>query len=844
MKKFLALVLALIMTMSLVTISAGAEDFADADSVTYEEAVDVMTAIGVVGGYADGTFNPQGTLTRGAAAKIICNMILGPTEAGALATVEAPFSDVPADHVFAGYIAYCVSEGIVSGYTDGTFRPAGTLTGYAFWKMLLGALGYDADIEGYVGSNFSINVAKRGLNIGLNKGLDGSFVGSKALNREEACLYAFNALKATMVDYGNKSTISVGDITVTTSAEAKKVEDDGVNDYTTNTTTGNNTMEFCEMYFSNLKSTATSDAYGRPATQWKIKAEKVGTYAETAKLTYTAEVKGTVLADDLDDAGIAAYDSSKADSTAKAFSIYINGEDCSAWGTYFGVDIIDTADIKAIFDTKTNLPFTGKGMNVEIFADSDGNLTRIAVVTPYLAEITKVEKDNASTRSVDERALNVTLKNVIGVGDKAIVIDSDVTGFDAVYSEVEKGDFVLVTPNKGDVTAINAAVDVAIPETVTGAITYVKANSKVTMAGVAYDATYVYDQSGDNFNLTSKDATLYLDANGYVIGYEGPSTTGDKAVAVIEKYETLEDGKIVSMLKGVTSDGAIVEWKYENSTVAENTIYTHDADDTTGTGYEAGNGKYVLSTIATGAADDTLVVDNATLYVGATVSIAAKDKSLTYDTTKLYFADDVNFIFVNDGKAVVKEGVQKVTSAPVYVTVDIDKDNNEFITAVYVFAAAAASSATTEDVIFVVYEATPANVKVVVDGKDKTFKAYTAYVNGEKVDDFYTAATLSDNAFWDKEVEDESKAYVESAHASADALSIIENGTVADVVAGIMSISGGADYDLDGATIVDTRTNGDIDEAAELKTNAANIEVSFIYDEDTNVVSYLYVTAK
>ena len=38
--------------------------------------------------------------------------------------------------------------------------------------------------------------------------------------------------------------------------------------------------------------------------------------------------------------------------------------------------------------------------------------------------------------------------------------------------------------------------------------------------------------------------------------------------------------------------------------------------------------------------------------------------------------------------------------------------------------------------------------------------------------------------------------------------------------------------------------NGDIDEATDLKTNAGSIYVSFIYDEDTNVVSYLYVTAR
>ena len=39
MKKFLSLVLALVMTMSLVTVSAGAKDFTDNSKITYDEAV-------------------------------------------------------------------------------------------------------------------------------------------------------------------------------------------------------------------------------------------------------------------------------------------------------------------------------------------------------------------------------------------------------------------------------------------------------------------------------------------------------------------------------------------------------------------------------------------------------------------------------------------------------------------------------------------------------------------------------------------------------------------------------------------------------------------------------------
>ena len=91
MKKFLSLVLALVMTMSLVTVSAGAKDFTDSSKIQYAEAVDVMSAAKVIDGYTDGTFNPTATLTRGAAAKIICNLILGPTTASALVADAAPY---------------------------------------------------------------------------------------------------------------------------------------------------------------------------------------------------------------------------------------------------------------------------------------------------------------------------------------------------------------------------------------------------------------------------------------------------------------------------------------------------------------------------------------------------------------------------------------------------------------------------------------------------------------------------------------------------------------------------------------------------------------------------------
>ena len=70
MKKILALVLALVMTLSLATISSGAA-YSDADKVQYVDAVNTMSALGVMGGYADGSIRPQADVTRGAAAKMV-----------------------------------------------------------------------------------------------------------------------------------------------------------------------------------------------------------------------------------------------------------------------------------------------------------------------------------------------------------------------------------------------------------------------------------------------------------------------------------------------------------------------------------------------------------------------------------------------------------------------------------------------------------------------------------------------------------------------------------------------------------------------------------------------------
>ena len=293
MKKFLSLVLALAMTLSLVTVTAGAKDFTDSDDLSgeqYEEAVNVMSEMEIIDGYAGGDFQPQGTLTRGAAAKIIACMLLGKTTAEALGTSAAPFKDVPAGSTFAGYIAYCVERGLIDGYADGTFRPSNKLTGFAFLKMLLTALGYDSTIEGYTGPNWTVNVMGQAQQVGLITGND-EFVGSELCTREEACLYAVNALKSTLVEYESKGTnVTVNGATVAIGASKPTYVTSNIAgaatsiDDTVDNTTHDYTVEFAEKYQPDLDLDRDTDDFGRPARTWSWKNREIGTYV-TATFT-------------------------------------------------------------------------------------------------------------------------------------------------------------------------------------------------------------------------------------------------------------------------------------------------------------------------------------------------------------------------------------------------------------------------------------------------------------------------------------------------------------------------------------------------------------------------------
>ena len=552
MKKFLSLVLALAMTMSLVTVSAGAKDFADADSIQYAEAVDVMTAIGVVDGDTAGNFNPTAGLTRGAAAKIICNLILGPTTAAELNADTNPYVDVNKSSTFAGYIAYCKNAGIISGYADGTFKPAAPLTGYAFMKMLLGALGYDSAIEGYTGANWSINVAKQAISIGLNNGLKGDFNGSNYVTREEAMLYAFNMLQADLVEYDTQIIVNNGTLgtstgtakavtAVNSSAKDGNIDRDGY-------------IQFAELYFNKLVKTGGDEAFLRPSTTWYWKGVEVGTYASDADKVYYGDVK---LGEIYKDLGL----------TAKAdVDVNING-------SYNVSGKIEKNDNDKLTSMSTALDNTiGNGTNVEVYLDSDTNDVTICVISVYAAKVTA---EKAATSKNDAYV-------VVGFGQNAAgtAISFDDDEFDT--EAFEEDDVVAITYSE----KTNAIETMVKLESVAGALTRYTDTKSMTLDGTTYKYAkeYAFDGITESSLTNKSDYVVYTDANGYALWIEESAFAIENYALLMNISSTAGTWGGDNVAKLLFTDGTVktvdLDKNYVNAGTPFATLNTHpDVDN-------------------------------------------------------------------------------------------------------------------------------------------------------------------------------------------------------------------------------------------------------------------------
>ena len=490
MKKLLALVLALVMSMSLVTISNAA--FKDADKIDYKEAVDVMNAVGVFIGDEKGNFNAKDNLTREQAAKIIAYLELGEKAADALVG-SATFTDVAATRWSAGFVSYCAQAGVVAGY-DGKFDPAGQLTALQFGKMLLVEIGYDAKAAGMVGTDWAINTSKLIATTGLMNGIDGSV--NQVLSREKAAQMTLNALKTPTVEYATKGSnitvngaeinfgASVPTYVTSTIAKEQRIGKDTL----TNSNGKTYTVELGEKLYTKLALNDTKDAFDRPAHEWKLGTTVIGTYNNEADLEYTTGVKYKEVYSDL---GLS--------EKTKTTEYYKNGKEQT------NVELNKSADAK----------FGKNGVLTQVWYDDDNGKLIVSEIDTFVGKVNSVTKATSSA----DRYITITK-----AAEKALsALD---TKFET--ESFAKGDLVTYTAAENDDGRYEIQTVAALEKSTTGTLTEWNGTGAILSN----------DDKADAKNNFTVDGTTYkYSKNCYVVGDDGFSDKSDISAFDVDKSE-------------------------------------------------------------------------------------------------------------------------------------------------------------------------------------------------------------------------------------------------------------------------------------------------------------------
>lgn len=547
-RKVLALVLVVATLFSFVAMTASAKEYTDADKVSYTEAVDVLTAIGILNGYTDGTYRPTNTIARAEMAKMIAVLAnAGKDNIGDLYASACKFADMTGDAVWAkSYVAYCNQIGIVAGRNATTFDPYGKVTGVETAKMLLCMIGFDAKAQGYVGTNWQVNVMRDAEKLGLLEGFAADYKIEKAITREEAAQMMLNALKAPMV----VGTVSDSIVKISNSVWIGLVDlpnktvtitlTDAVNNYGCYVLYGNVLVSNIPVWtnYAGLKVDADArDCYGNPVTKWSYtnaygKEVWSAEYAQTPDYYYT-------------DTATLKTDLEKLGSNVQSAEYYVDGAKTNFSNSLATlIDLAEAAsgrgvEVKVYIQTKVT-PATNAANPAKI-----SNKVIVTVKNTFIGEVSSVSKA-AGTFTVNGN----TFSNAgYGFKEDDVILywicDHD---HDNVANDLHTAE--IATPVNVDLTRtyVAAAGDHDSYIVGSGKTYYYAENLGNDVAGSFLSATLL----GETQNKLDGTFDLYLDKFGNIMAWAWVKDSVETGVAY------LVEGTGVYDRTGATSGGDIL----------------------------------------------------------------------------------------------------------------------------------------------------------------------------------------------------------------------------------------------------------------------------------------------
>ena len=486
---------------------AGAAFTDSADIKVDTEVVDTLVSLGVVNGYDDGSFKPNGTVTRAEMAKMIYVLRTGNSDASAYNDDKTSFTDI-GSHWARGYIKYCQSLGIIAGKSNTKFCPNDKVTAQEAAKMLLVTLGYNAEKAGLTGASWASKTNALADENGLLEDVNTSF--TTACPRQYAAQLIYNAIFAKTVvlrdgEYTDETAMGVANKTVGEKYMGMKEAvgelntikyDSDKNEYNYTIVTG---------YKLDAKGTPTTD----PITEtYKTSKDYSKLYGLKVKVLYkTTSNKTTVY-------GLYAKDSSIVASgvlgdlkvvTSDANKIKIDGTEYKLSNTTDTVSMIEAIS-GYDFDAKTmkgasKLTTTKDDVKYELNS-------KIADKAYYSFDLLDTTDDDKGDKIV---VYPVTVGKVTYAGTKSINVDGIVGSLkyedEDIADGIKKDDYAVVVKKENNA---KECFNVAKAEVVSGKVTATK-SGKVQINNTWYDVAG--DVEVKDFTVgDSYDVAVY---NGY-----------------------------------------------------------------------------------------------------------------------------------------------------------------------------------------------------------------------------------------------------------------------------------------------------------------------------------------
>ena len=694
------------------TMFAGAASYSDQADIQHSEAVDMLSALGVLQGYEDGSFGPDKTITRAEMAKMIYTIRnAGNDNADAYKGLSTSFTDVYDGYWAEGYIKYCQVNGIIDGKSATSFDPEGQVTVVETAKMALVLMGYKADANraNLVGAGWD----SRTLALATDNSLLDQVAGgvSEAITRDEAAQLLYNTVNAKCVLWSNDKETFIDDTFTVGNGQNQEVKtytvgtkylglQEWIGTFVGNDKTGATNKDGYIVVNGSLDGTGdkTKDVAFANDLDIKYIGEEVSVLFKDAKGGTNNElddkdyVYGVYVTGDTDVYNITMDDLQDADANKIKFgdknydvadnfgsNVYENYKDTA-------VQNVTVADFDEGNDSAKYVKQSGD--TIKFVTDDNGDICAAYIVESEITKVNAVNNTSVSMQTAGQVKFD----------------END----NAIYDGIAKDDVVVYTKLYND-TNDKATFTVTKAETVSGELeSYKKDGSdleEVTVDGTVYkvDDKTIKDLTDDGVKADEisegniGDAvTLYL-VNGYVGAIDMTASASNYAVV-----ENIGNGSIGGVdefkMKVMLADGT-----EKTVTIDEDSKYTNTNAKAAAEDFKnSKDGKFVPYIVKYASINDSNVMDVTAIYKDVTEGGAAYDKDTKQLGDAMTTSDAVLFVKTNnDFYAYTIRDLGNIGAAEQQNTVVVTNKDGKVVAA-YMTMGSKPSGATTDTVYGIV----------------------------------------------------------------------------------------------------------------------------------------------